>query len=72
MRLLLFLLVSCSSPGFYYDRYGLGDGKLLHFDDPKKDRSVSECGPGYKCVVMFSNEFYKMKSDFERLIETCE
>lgn len=59
---------------FPYKHYGLSlaqytNGKLLG-PDPKEDLDISVCAPDAqikgKCVVMLSNDFFSMKSDFEQ------
>lgn len=71
----LFALTVLSCASFEYVRFGLNleDQKLLHFKDPSQDRPLSDCSRGsdnkFKCVVLFADDFYKLKSDYERMVE---
>lgn len=67
--ILSFALIACTS--FTYDRYGLDltKQKLLHYAKPEKDLPLSACDNGngiFKCVVMFGDEFYSMKTEYEQ------
>lgn len=63
-------IVACTS--FSFDRYGvsLREQKLKHYDKPAKDLDLNVCDegdpPNYKCVAMFTDEFYALKSEYER------
>lgn len=67
-------LVGCA--GFSYRYYGLSassyEGSLLG-PEPKDDKPFSLCSPTAQdkspCVVLFSDEFFKLKQD---LLETKE
>lgn len=70
-------LVSCVS--FTYDRYGLSlkNQRLLHYSKSDKDLPLNVCDEtdGYKCVVMFKDEFYQMKAEYEAIaaaLKICE
>ena len=65
-------ITACIS--FSYDRFGLDleNEKLLHYQTASKDLPLSRCAKvngEFTCVVMFGEEFFKMKSEHERLIK---
>lgn len=64
-------LIACAS--FKFDRYGLdlAKQKLLHYESAAKDLPLSTCDNSdgkFKCVVLFSDEFYRLKNDYEQLV----
>lgn len=81
--LFLVLVCACASAGYSYKFYGLeqvnySEGKLVG-PEPKDDLPFSRCAPDessqHKCVVMFADEFYRAKLDFEatqQKLKECE
>ena len=78
--ILLLFLVSCASFSyrFYFLRAASYDGKVIA-DKPENDIPFSRCQPSEKdqnpCVVMFREEFYRMKGDFQDMrlrLDACE
>jgi len=75
---LLFLMLACSS--FKYKYYGILPSQgLLLGKQPKDDRPLSVCEPDEavkgKCVVMFTDEFERVRADIVDLTErlkACE
>lgn len=63
-------LVACAS--FNFDRYGwdYAHQKLLHYETADKDLPTTVCDNGdgkFKCVVLFSSDFYRLKTDYEAM-----
>lgn len=66
-------MAACAAQ-FSYVRYGLDleNEKLLHFEDPNKDLKLDKCARTdgkFHCVVLFDDEFFKLKADYERLVK---
>lgn len=69
------ILIGCVS--FSYERFGLQlnntieDSKLLHHDSSSKDLPLEACRAtdASQCVVLFGDEFYRLKEDYESCIQ---
>ncbi len=83
LTLIAFLFAACASAGYAYRYYGLEqvnytEGKLLG-PEPKLDLPFSACAPDdgmkHKCIVMFADELFRAKQDFEdtkQKLKECE
>jgi len=68
--ILFVCLAGCGAASFNYRNYGLApesyEGKLLG-PEAKDDIPLSQCKPDEvvkgKCVVMFTDEFFRLKAD---------
>ena len=69
-------IIACSSFGYTRFGYDYEGQRLLHWQDSAKDLPANSCSRGedgtFKCIVMFSDDFYKLKEDYQRLVDALE